>query len=89
MLELAQFYEHAFGRVPVRDLTRAWFMSVLHLYQRPYARYTKRTSDIVGALILLVLSAPLFPVLALARALHARARCCCARPASASTASFS
>ena len=65
VLELAQFYEHAFGRVPVRDLTRAWFMSVLHLYQRPYARYTKRTSDIVGALILLVIAVPLFPMLAL------------------------
>ena len=65
VLELAQFYEHAFGRVPVRDLTRAWFMSVLHLYQRPYARYTKRTSDLVGALILLVLAAPVFPILAL------------------------
>jgi len=65
VLELAQFYEHAFGRVPIRDLTRAWFMGVLHLYQRPYARYTKRTSDIVGALALLVLSAPFFPVLAL------------------------
>ena len=65
VLELAQFYEHAFGRVPVRDLTRAWFMSVLHLYQRPYARYTKRTSDIAGALILLTIAVPLFPILAL------------------------
>ena len=65
VLELAQFYEHAFGRVPVRDLTRAWFMSVLHLYQRPYARYTKRTSDIAGALLLLTIAVPLFPILAL------------------------
>ena len=65
VLELAQFYEHAFGRVPVRDLTRAWFMSVLHLYQRPYARYTKRTSDIAGALLLLTIAVPLFPLLAL------------------------
>ena len=38
VVELPQFYEHAFGRVPVRDLTRAWFMSMLHLYQRPYSR---------------------------------------------------
>jgi exopolysaccharide biosynthesis polyprenyl glycosylphosphotransferase len=65
VLELAQFYEYAFGRVPVRDLTRAWFMSVLHLYQRPYSRFAKRATDVVGALAVLVLTAPLFPVLAL------------------------
>ena len=65
VLELAQFYEHAFGRVPVRDLTRAWFMSVLHLYQRPYPRFLKRATDLVGAALLLVLTLPLFPVLAL------------------------
>jgi exopolysaccharide biosynthesis polyprenyl glycosylphosphotransferase len=65
VLELAQFYEYAFGRVPVRDLTRAWFMSVLHLYQRPYSRFTKRATDVVGSLGLFLLTAPLFPVLAL------------------------
>ncbi len=65
-LELAQLYEHAFGRVPVRDLTGPWFMSVLHLYQRPYSLLAKRTLDIAGALFLLVIAAPLFPVLALA-----------------------
>jgi exopolysaccharide biosynthesis polyprenyl glycosylphosphotransferase len=66
VVELAQLYEHAFGRVPVRDLTRAWFMSVLHLYQRPYSKLAKRTTDIIGALLLLLLVAPLFPILALA-----------------------
>jgi exopolysaccharide biosynthesis polyprenyl glycosylphosphotransferase len=66
VVELAQLYEHAFGRVPVRDLTRAWFMSVLHLYQRPYSKLAKRTTDIVGAVFLLLLAAPLFPLLALA-----------------------
>ena len=64
VLELAQFYEYAFGRVPVRDLTRAWFMSVLHLYQRPYSRFAKRATDIAGSLGLFVLTAPLFPLLA-------------------------
>lgn len=65
VVELAQFYEHAYGRVPVEDLTRAWFMSVLHLYQRPYSQLTKRTVDIVGAFLLLMLTLPLFPVLAI------------------------
>jgi exopolysaccharide biosynthesis polyprenyl glycosylphosphotransferase len=66
VLELAQLYEHAFGRVPVRDLTKAWFMSVMHLYQRPYSVFAKRATDIVGAVIILVLSLPLLPLLALA-----------------------
>ncbi len=65
VLELAQLYEYAFGRVPVRDLTRAWFMSILHLYQRPYSALSKRVADLVGAVTLLVLTAPLFPILAL------------------------
>jgi lipopolysaccharide/colanic/teichoic acid biosynthesis glycosyltransferase len=51
--------------VPVEDLTRAWFMSVLHLYQRPYSQLTKRTVDLIGACVLLVLTLPLFPLLAL------------------------
>ena len=63
VLELAQFYEYAFGRVPVRDLTRAWFMSVLHLYRRPYARVTKRAADLFGAVILLIVALPLLPFL--------------------------
>jgi exopolysaccharide biosynthesis polyprenyl glycosylphosphotransferase len=65
VLELPQFYEQAFGRVPVRRLTSAWFMSVLHLYQRPYTRFTKRTFDIVVALFGVALTAPLYPLIAL------------------------
>ena len=65
VLGLAEFYEHAFGRVPIEDLSHEWFMSVLHLYQRPYPRLVKRTLDLVGALVLLVLVLPLYPLLAL------------------------
>src|SRR5207249_7174539 len=31
---LPEFHEHAFGRLPVRHITDAWFMSILHVYQR-------------------------------------------------------
>jgi exopolysaccharide biosynthesis polyprenyl glycosylphosphotransferase len=65
VIELAQFYEYAYGRVPVENLTRAWFMSVLHLYQRPYSQLSKRTLDIVCAYLLFILTLPLFPLLAL------------------------
>lgn len=66
VLELAQLYEHAFGRVPVRDLTKAWFMGVMHLYQRPYSVFAKRATDILGAAVILVVSLPLLPLLAFA-----------------------
>jgi exopolysaccharide biosynthesis polyprenyl glycosylphosphotransferase len=62
---LPEFYEHAFGRVPVRTVTATWFWSVLHLYQRPYTRIAKRTFDIVVASLGLLLTAWLFPLLAL------------------------
>ncbi len=62
---LPEFYEHAFGRVPVRRMTDAWFMSILHLYQRSYSRRSKRAFDIVGSLSGLLLTAPLFPLIAL------------------------
>src|SRR5919108_1436984 len=64
VLELPQFYEQAFGRVPVRRLTSAWFMSVLHLYQRPYTRFAKRSFDIVVAVAGIMVTAPLYPLIA-------------------------
>jgi exopolysaccharide biosynthesis polyprenyl glycosylphosphotransferase len=62
---LPEFYEHAFGRVPVRHVTAAWFMSVLHLYQRPYTRFAKRSFDVVVAAVALVLVAPTLLLVAL------------------------
>ena len=62
---LPEIYELAFGRLPVEDLTSAWFMSVLHAYQRPTNRLTKRTFDIVVAVIGLLIALPLLPVIAL------------------------
>jgi exopolysaccharide biosynthesis polyprenyl glycosylphosphotransferase len=59
------FYEHVFGRVPVHNLSPAWFMSVLHLYQRPYSRITKRAFDLTLAGLGLLLTAPLLMLIAL------------------------
>jgi exopolysaccharide biosynthesis polyprenyl glycosylphosphotransferase len=66
VVEAAQFSEHAFGRVPVRDIQRAWFMSVLHLYQRPYSRLAKRMFDVAVATVGLLITVPLLPFLFLA-----------------------
>jgi hypothetical protein len=35
---VSHFIEHALGRVPLRHLTPTWFMSMLHLRQKPYTR---------------------------------------------------
>jgi exopolysaccharide biosynthesis polyprenyl glycosylphosphotransferase len=64
IVRLTEFYEYAFGRVPIEDLPYDWFVSVLHLYQRRYSRAIKRALDLAGASALLVLTLPLFPLLA-------------------------
>lgn len=64
VLGLAEFYEYAFGRVPIADVSHDWFVSVLHLYQRRYSRAVKRGLDLFGASVLLLLTLPLFPLLA-------------------------
>jgi exopolysaccharide biosynthesis polyprenyl glycosylphosphotransferase len=62
---LAHFFDHAFGRIPLDDLSPTWFMSILHVWRRPYTRFAKRTFDVVCASIALVLTAPLWAVIAL------------------------
>ncbi len=57
---LPEFYEVAFGRLPIRVITPAWFMSTLHLYNRPYNRLAKRLFDLVVATIGLVATLPLY-----------------------------
>jgi exopolysaccharide biosynthesis polyprenyl glycosylphosphotransferase len=62
---LPEVYEFGFGRLPVEDLTSAWFMSVLHAYNRPANRLTKRAFDVVLALFGLLVALPLLPAIAL------------------------
>jgi len=61
---VSHFFEHALGRVPLRHLTPAWFMSMLHLRQKPYTRVAKRSFDLVVASLGLLVVAPLLPLLA-------------------------
>jgi exopolysaccharide biosynthesis polyprenyl glycosylphosphotransferase len=62
---VTHFFEHAFGWVPLRHLTPSWFMSILHLHQRTYSRFAKRTLDVIGASIGMILAAPIVPVIML------------------------
>jgi exopolysaccharide biosynthesis polyprenyl glycosylphosphotransferase len=64
VIGLAHFFDHAFGRIPLEDLRPTWFMSIIHVWQRPYTRFAKRTFDIVCASVILVLAAPLMLVIA-------------------------
>jgi exopolysaccharide biosynthesis polyprenyl glycosylphosphotransferase len=61
---VSHFFEHALGRVPLRHLTPAWFMSMLHLRQKPYTRLAKRVFDVVAAALGFALAAPLLPLVA-------------------------
>ena len=61
---LAHFFDHAFGRIPLEDLRPTWFMSIFHVWQRPYTRFAKRTFDVVCAGAMLVLAAPLMLAIA-------------------------
>ena len=61
---VASFFEYAFGRVPLRCLPPSWFLSILHLRQRPYSRFAKRAFDVVVASIGLVATVPIAAVVA-------------------------
>ncbi len=62
---LTSFYEYAFGWLPLDHLTPMWFLSLLHLRQRPRRRPSKRIFDVVVATAGLLMTLPLLPVLAL------------------------
>ncbi|MFL5941336.1 MAG: exopolysaccharide biosynthesis polyprenyl glycosylphosphotransferase [Gaiellaceae bacterium] len=62
---VSHFIEHALGRVPLHHLTPTWFMSMLHLRQKPYTRVAKRVFDLAVASLGLLLALPLLPVLVL------------------------
>jgi exopolysaccharide biosynthesis polyprenyl glycosylphosphotransferase len=62
---VTHLFEHAFGWVPLRHLTPAWFMSILHLHQRTYSRFSKRAVDLFVASIGILVVAPIIPVIVL------------------------
>ncbi len=63
---LPEIYEFAFGRLPIEDLTSAWFMSVLHAYNRQSNRLAKRAFDIIVAFVGILVTLPLLPFIAVA-----------------------
>jgi len=61
---LAGFLEHTIGRVPVQEVSPAWFMSIIHLRQPVYGRWTKRVFDIVAAAVGILVAAPVLLAIA-------------------------
>jgi exopolysaccharide biosynthesis polyprenyl glycosylphosphotransferase len=62
---VAGLFEHLYGCVPVGHLSPTWFMSLLHVRQRPYSAVAKRLFDVIGAALGLLVSCPLFAIFAL------------------------
>jgi exopolysaccharide biosynthesis polyprenyl glycosylphosphotransferase len=60
---LPEMFEYAFGRLPVETLTPAWFMSVLHAYNRPSSRAAKRAFDLAIGFVGILFALPLVPFL--------------------------
>jgi exopolysaccharide biosynthesis polyprenyl glycosylphosphotransferase len=65
IMPLHHFHEHAFGRVPLTDLSPRWFMSVLHMYQRPYPRFAKRCLDLTIVALVLPFALLMLPIIAI------------------------
>jgi exopolysaccharide biosynthesis polyprenyl glycosylphosphotransferase len=63
LVGVSEFYEHAFGRVPVETLQPTWFMNVLHLYRQPYTRVAKRAFDLAVGMFGLLLISWMLPIL--------------------------
>ena len=65
-LDFNRLYEDTFDRVPVNTLSYEWFIANISQSKKVIYDTIKRIIDIAGALLLLVPSALLFPVVALA-----------------------
>lgn len=65
-LDFNKLYEDTFDRVPVRTLQYEWFITNISQSKKTIYDALKRMIDVVGALVLLVPTAILFPFIALA-----------------------
>ena len=65
VVSLDHFSEHAFGRVSVSSVSPLWFMSLLHIYRRPYSRMTQRAFDLLLVTLGFALAWPVMAVTAL------------------------
>jgi exopolysaccharide biosynthesis polyprenyl glycosylphosphotransferase len=65
VIGFTSYFEHVLGQVPVSSLRASWFVSLLHVRQRAYSRWSKRAFDISAAFLVLLLATPIMLVIAL------------------------
>jgi exopolysaccharide biosynthesis polyprenyl glycosylphosphotransferase len=65
LVELPSLFEEVFGHVPMAEINAAWFQCLAGSQARTASAPVKRVLDVVGACVVLVLAAPLLPVLVL------------------------
>lgn len=72
ILEEPRVHEEFAGKIPVEDLRPSWLIFSDGFRNTPWRAFTKRTFDVVFALLGLVLVSPLLPLLALAIRLESK-----------------
>jgi sugar transferase (PEP-CTERM system associated) len=72
VVDLSGFYEREHGQVPVHSLKSSWLIYGKGFAQDPVRTGVKRAVDVLGALVLLALAAPVMLLAALAIALEGR-----------------
>jgi len=65
-LDLAQSYELLTGRIPISYVNHTWFLENINEHQKRIYDNSKRIVDIVSALFILVISLPMWPIVAFA-----------------------
>lgn len=65
-LTLSSFYEQLTGKVPLAAIGQLWFLENLNLTEKRWYLTAKRGNDIIWAGLGLIISAPLWPIIAIA-----------------------
>lgn len=69
---LSDFYELVYGRVPLSSINQSWFIDNVNQGNRRYFDLAKRIADLIGAGLLLLITLPFYPFIALAIKIDSR-----------------
>lgn len=71
-ISLVNFFEHLTGRVPLDIITQGWFLENLNLSEKRLFEKAKRISDLSVAMVMILISLPFWPLIALIIKLESR-----------------
>ena len=66
------FYELLSGKVPVTAIDSSWFLDNIREGEKNYYNFIKRISDLIGSLVIFILSLPFWPLIAIIIKLESR-----------------